>query len=311
MNSMVKTALTLAVLLNAFPAYGNGARPHFAKTDTEAAQAGQKPATPQTQKPAAPQAQKPVPPPPPGRWTDVATISVNGGYQAGGSAFSDSFTFDQYLEQASMTARYPKKDGSAYAGGATFRVWRNLGVGVSLSVMSRSTTGDLSGTVPHPFHYRSNRAVSTTMPIKHDEAGAHVSAAYVIPAGRRLLLTLSAGPSYFSVKQSLVDAVHVDEEYPYDAATLQSPIVLSATKSAWGFHAGADVGFFFTRSIGVGVAVRYAGASVSMPARGGNVSVKAGGAQVGAGLRIRIPKPAPKKKAPAKPAAPPRKVGVK
>jgi opacity protein-like surface antigen len=297
MNTMLTSAITLAVLLNAAPAI------HAQKPAPQpAAQApASKPAPP---KPAA------APPPPAGRWTDVATIAVNGGYQAGGSAFSDSFTFDQHLEQASMTARYPKKDGAAYGGGVTFRLWRNLGVGVSVSVANRSTTGDVNGTVPHPFHYRTNRAVAATVPLAHDETAGHLSAAYVVPAGGRLLLTVSAGPSYFSVKQSLVQSVSVDESYPYDEATLRTPVVVSTSKSVWGFHAGADAAFYFTRSIGIGVGVRYAGATLSMPSRGGTVSVKAGGAQVGAGLRIRIPKTVPRKKGPVKPAAPV-KVGVK
>lgn len=326
MKTMLAAAITFAVLLNAVPARGNGARPHFqlptaqAPASKPAPTAAQAPASkpapaqpkPAAQAPTSKPAPKPAPstPPPAGRWTDVATIAANGGYQAGGSAFSDSFTFDQYLEQASMTARYPKKDGAAYGGGVTFRIWRNLGAGVSVSVANRSTTGDVNGTVPHPFHYGLNRAVAAGVPLAHDETAGHVSAAYVVPAGRRLLLTLAAGPSYFSVKQSLVQSVSVDESYPYDEATLRTPVVVSTSTSVWGFHAGADAAFYFTRSIGIGIGVRYAGATVSMPSRGGAVSLKAGGTQAAAGLRIRIPKPAPKKKGPPKPAVP-AKVGVK
>ena len=279
-----------------------------------------KPGETTARKPGQPPA-KPVPPSPAakgaaattGRWTDLGLLSVSGGYQAGGTAFSETFTYDKNLEKASITTQYPKKDGSAFAASGTFRVWRNLGASVGVSSLKRSTSGEVSGTVPHPFFFQTNRPVSASVPLDRTETAVHLSAAYVVPAGRRMLVTVGAGPSFFSVSQSLVDTVDVTEEYPYDQATLRAPIATSRSKSKVGFNAGVDVGYYFTKTIGVGAGVRYAAATLSLPSHGQSVSVKAGGIQAGAGLRVRIPKPAPKPKTktPAKPATPPKPAGKK
>lgn len=237
-----------------------------------------------------------------GRWTDIGYIVVSGGYQAGSSGFSESFSFAKDVEQATITTQYPKKDGPTFDVGGAFRVWRNLAAGVSVSGASRSTDGAVSGSIPHPFFFNAGRLVSGTTGLKRTETGVHVQAVYVVPVGRKILVGLSAGPSFFSVKQSLVDSVQVSESYPYDTAALLAPTTTNASQSVTGFNAGLDVGYYFTRAVGVGGMVRYAGASVSLPSHGLDIATKVGGFQAGVGLRLRIAKPAPKKPLPKPPA---------
>jgi len=237
------------------------------------------------------------------RWTDIGYITVSGGYQAGSSGFSETFGFQQYLEQASVTTQYPKKDGPTFDVGGGFRVWRNLAAAVAVSGVSRSTDGAVTGSIPHPFHFSTGRAIEGTAGLTRTETAVHVQAAYVVPAGRRMLVTVSGGPSFFSVKQSLVQSVQYSESYPFDTATLASAPTTSASKSVTGFNAGLDVGYYFTRSVGVGMMVRYAGATLALPSHDATISTKVGGFLAGGGLRLRIPKPAPKK-TPPKPPAP-------
>jgi len=238
-----------------------------------------------------------------GRWTDIGYITVSGGYQAGSSGFSETFGFQQYLEQASVTTQYPKKDGPTFDVGGGFRVWRNLAAAVAVSSVSRSTDGAVTGSIPHPFHFSTGRAIEGTAGLTRTETAVHVQAAYVVPAGRRMLVTVSGGPSFFSVKQSLVQSVQYSESYPFDTATLASAPTTSASTSVTGFNAGLDVGYYFTRSVGVGMMVRYAGATLALPSHDATISTKVGGVLAGGGLRLRIPKPAPKK-TPPKPPAP-------
>jgi hypothetical protein len=241
---------------------------------------------------------------PASRWTDIGFISVDGGYQSGSEGFSDSFSFASYVEQATLTTQYPKKDGPTFSVGGAFRVWRNLAAGVAVTAVSRSTSGGVTGSIPHPFFFNTGRAVTAEVGLQRNETGVHLQAAYVIPSGRKMLVTVSGGPSFFSVKQSLLESVQVSESYPYDSAGLASPAATSVTKSATGFNVGADVGYFFSRMVGVGGMVRYASGTVSLPVHGSSISTKVGGVQAGVGLRLRIPRSAPKK-TPAKAPAPP------
>ena len=81
----------------------------------------------------------------------------------------------------------------------------------------------------------------------------------------------------------------------------------SVTESTIGFNVGGDAGYYFTRAIGVGVVARYARGVVSVPIRGNTVTTQAGGFQVTAGLRLRLPRTSGKKtpgKPPTKPVRP-------
>ncbi len=237
-------------------------------------------------------------------WTDIGYISVDGGYQSGSSGFSNTFSFATYVEQSTISTQYPKKDGPTVNVGGGFRVWRNLAVGFGVSALKRSMSGEVSGSIPHPFFFDAGRAVAATTDLKRSETGVHLQAAYVIPAGRKMLITVAGGPSFFSVTQSLVDSVQFSESYPYDTAALQPVTAASVSKSVTGYNGGVDVGYYFTRAIGVGVMARYAGATASLPVNDGSVSTKVGGFQAGVGVRVRIPKSAPKKTAPKPPAIP-------
>ena len=249
-----------------------------------------------TAKPAAPSG---------GGWKDRGYVFVNGAYQAGGSSFSETFTFDKYLEQASIETDYPAKNAPGFDAAGAYRAWKSLAVGVAVSYIPTSTTGSVSGTIPHPFHYDTPRPVSGTAAIDRSETAVHVLAAWVVPVGRKIQLTLSGGPSIFMVSQSLVDSAPYDEAYPYDEATLRDPVVTDVSKTAVGFNAGLDVGYYFTPTVGVGGGVRFARATVDLPIHGSSVSTDAGGVQALVGLRFRVPPAKPKAVKPRYPAPPP------
>ena len=55
------------------------------------------------------------------------------------------------------------------------------------------------------------------------------------------------------------------------------------------FNGGADVAFFFTRQVGVGGTLQFAGVTVQVPgALGSTREVKVGGGRAGGGLRLRF-----------------------
>ena len=82
---------------------------------------------------------------------------------------------------------------------------------------------------------------------------------------------------------------------PVNAAELTEYELERVQGSGWGFHAGADGSVFFTRIIGVGGFARYGRGTIDLEntvarALGQHtvVGVKAGGVQVGGGLRLKF-----------------------
>jgi len=108
-------------------------------------------------------------------------------------------------------------------------------------------------------------------------------------AGQKLQYLAFAGPAYFSVKQDLVDSVTYTDAYPYDTATFKSAVTKQTTSTKWGFAGGADVSYYFTKSIGIGGSVVIAKSTMSVKASDGSaVEMTAGGTQAGGGLRFRF-----------------------
>jgi hypothetical protein len=81
--------------------------------------------------------------------------------------------------------------------------------------------------------------------------------------------------------------VTVSESYPFDAAAFSDAPLQTVKGDAWGFSLGADVGWMFTRNVGLGGMVRYARATVALePAGRDALDVDVGGAYAGGGVRV-------------------------
>ena len=217
-------------------------------------------------------------------------VSVNGGYQANSTDFHDSIAFTEFVEQGSIDSSYSVKSGPQLdiAGGA--RVWRALGIGVGVTRFSKSGTASVAGKIPHPFFFNQARSVEgEAAGLKREELAIHIQAMAIIPGGERLSLAVFAGPSFFNVKQGIVKKLQYSQQYPYDTATLSGVDADTPSESAIGFNAGADVGYFFARNVGIGGVVRVSRASADFTSIDGEtVGVDAGGVQAGAGLRLRF-----------------------
>jgi hypothetical protein len=214
-------------------------------------------------------------------------LSINGGWQASDRTFSDPFTFDQYAETARADIDYAAKAGPVYEGGLGVRVWKALGFGVSFSSYRDSSPATVSATIPHPFFFGRARAIEGSVSAKHEETSINAQIMAFVPAGSRVLVIISAGPSLMTVRQTLVTAVRWDESYPYDTSTFRAPDTKTPSGSVTGFNAGADLVFRFGRSFGIGALVRYTQAKVDLsPADGRTMTVDVGGLQAGAGIRL-------------------------
>ncbi len=230
-----------------------------------------------------------------GDWTDRGYVALGAVYQNGLPGFSDALSYTENVEQATITTTYPSKKAVAGDIGGAVRVWRNLAIGVSVTMASYTNTGSITGTIPHPFFFGAGRAISGSASLKRSEIAVYPFVSWSIPAGRRFLVVVGGGPSIFNLKQSLVEGVSYTQSYPYDSVTFTSATVVRRSASAVGYAGSVDVGYYFTRIVGIGVVARYARATVSLPSHGSSVKVNTGGLEAGVGLRFRIPQGKPKR----------------
>jgi hypothetical protein len=238
--------------------------------------------------PAGAQVSRPSPRPQP--QTDRIFVSINGAYQTGGEDFADGKTFVANAEDGSFTTNYSVESGPAFNISAGVRIRPRLAVGVGVSRFSHATPTALAASIPHPFFFDRDRAVQAEVGgLSREELAVHVQARAVVPLSGRLQASVFGGPSFFRVKQDIVNDFTYADAYPFDVATFASGVTGSVSESAVGVNVGADLSYFFTPQLGVGGMVQFTGASVDMPSAGaGTIEVSAGKFQAGAGLRLRF-----------------------
>jgi hypothetical protein len=279
------------------------AGPAHAANDIAAPQAQARPR--QTPPPPPPTTQKPTPVPPSAPRPDAAAAAkpqpqpiphdrgiafVDVAYQPGTANFTEKRGFTVNRETASLTTDYKVKAGAGIDGGAFVRLWRRFGVGLSVSSIVRDSSASVAGSYPHPFFFnqaRSGAFDAGTM--DRAEVGLHPSIAWIAPASKKLRFTVFAGPSFFTITQTVVDTPTLTDVYPYDTITLAPGTTKDLDESAVGVHAGVDATWYFTSRIGAGVLARFATGTVSTSVNGGDsFDLKAGGAQIGVGLRFKF-----------------------
>jgi len=216
------------------------------------------------------------------------TIGVSGGVQQSAEDASDHFSFSKNIETETIDVKYPMKPWGLIDLAASYRLWKNLGVGVAVSVTSGNGKAEVTANVPHPFFFNQPRTVTgTENNIAHSETGVHLTLQYLIPATGRLHFILEGGPSWVNVDHEVVTDVTVTESYPYDTAAFGGAVTKSTKASATGFNAGVDVTWMFVESVGIGGIVRYTRADIDLQAaEGRTLALKAGGLQGAVGIRV-------------------------
>lgn len=218
-------------------------------------------------------------------------FTVSGLFQPGTHDFTDTREFSYNRETATTTGEYAIDGGGGIDGGVFVRLWRQLGLGASVSSVTRVSDASFSARYPHPFFFGQSRAADTSADnLDRAEMGVHVSAAFFLPSTGRFGGVVYAGPSFFSVTQDAVETLAVTESYPYDTVAIApGGSTAELSESAVGFHVGADVSWFFTSRFGLGAMARYATAKASTAIGSGqSFDLEAGGFQAGLGLRVRF-----------------------
>ena len=117
----------------------------------------------------------------------------------------------------------------------------------------------------------------------------HLQALVTVPAPRSFTLTFFGGPTFFQVQQQLVTDVSFAQAYAFDTATFSSAAVDRRSGSTVGYHAGADVAYYFTDTVGVGWLTRYSRGRLELPSVGNDgLELETGGLHAAWGLRMRF-----------------------
>ena len=215
-------------------------------------------------------------------------ISVNGLFQVTSNDFDDSETIRVNAENGRFDTDYEVGGGFAFDVSGGVVVWRNLAVGGGLTRFSTSTPTTINAQIPHPFFFNQPRTVAGEFEGDRSELAVHIQAKWLVPVNDKFVVAIFGGPSFFQVEQTIVTDVDYSESYPFDTATFTRAITDDQSESAMGFHVGGDFAYYFSNQVGVGGVVQYSGATVEMAVPSGTADVKAGGLQVGGGLRLRF-----------------------
>ena len=136
-------------------------------------------------------------------WQDRGWLSVDYGSQGAPTTFAASTVFRTNIESGSVSTNYPVKSASQIDVGGGARVWRNLGVGVSVSYTTQNDNAEVTAKVPHPFFFNQPRTVTGSQSVLRQETGVHVQALWMIPATSQLQIGVFGGPSFIMVKQGI------------------------------------------------------------------------------------------------------------
>jgi hypothetical protein len=215
-------------------------------------------------------------------------IAVNGLFQVTSNDFDDSETIRVNAENGRFDTEYEVGGGFAFDVSGGVVVWRNLAVGGGLTRFSTSTPTTINAQIPHPFFFNQPRTVAGEFEGDRSELAVHIQAKWLVPVDDKFIVAIFGGPSFFQVDQTIVTDVDYSESYPFDTATFTRAITDEQSESAMGFHVGGDFAYYFSNQVGVGGVLQYSGATVEMAVPSGTADVKAGGLQVGGGLRLRF-----------------------
>jgi hypothetical protein len=228
-------------------------------------------------------------------------IDVNFGVPAAEDTFRMQGSDIRFGERATFGIDYSLPTGAAFDFGGGFMIIPMLGVGINFSGTAHEDQAELSARIPHPIiaNAHATGVAPTDVKLGRTEGGVNIQAMFVPLQTGRLRVRVFGGPTYFRVKQDVVDTIQYFQVWTLLPTTNNVDVTSfdgeEIEEQGWGFHAGGDVSMFFNRIIGIGSFARFSRANIDLPntiaitsVDADTVRIKAGGFQVGGGLRLRF-----------------------
>lgn len=194
---------------------------------------------------------------------------------------------------------YNAPTGAAFDFGGGFMFTRVLGAGIQFTGTAHEDAADLSIRIPHPRFFDAHASDSgpTDQKLQRVEGGVNLSLVAALPTSNsRLSVRVYGGPTHFRLKADAINDIRYLQHFGL-FTTANSVEITSWTseeveETGWGFHAGADLGYFFNRYVGIGGFARLTRGTVTFTpsdfAVDEDLDVRVGGFQAGGGLRVRF-----------------------
>lgn len=222
-------------------------------------------------------------------------VDVNFGVaSAAEKSFSSTRVVTISQESGGGSVAYGVPRGGAFDVGGGYMFSPRVGFGVSLAGTAHEDIAGLAISVPHPLYFNASAtdATTTDAALTRTEGAWHLQAMFVAAETPRVRVRVFGGPSYFRAEQEVVDNLKYSQVYQVfgrgNAVDITSYTTSKVTGTAWGLHAGGDVGVFFNRVFGLGASVRVSRGTAQITDYGGPHDIKVGGVQVNGGLRLKF-----------------------
>ncbi len=234
--------------------------------------------------------------------TDRIAVWLDVGWRPASRTFGSTRVFPVFSELGSFQASYAIEKGGVIAGGVSFRLWRNLAVGLDVSSYRSVNAAQLTAELPHPFFFDLPRStMGEADGLERQELGVHIRALWVMQLTNWLVVSASVGPSLINARQDLVSSVeHTEVGFPFDDIIFAGHTDSSQSATTAGMNSGVDIDTFVLHrlpflnrfavmeKVGLGLLIRYVRGSVDMQLGDDRAQVDRGGLQVTTGLRVRF-----------------------
>ena len=226
-------------------------------------------------------------------------LNVSIGGQAKEQSFTDTSTFRIHNETGAVASAHSIGGGTLFDVSIGVKVWKNIGVGVAYSTLKNKNDATVSARVPHPLIFGQSRtATATASDLEHTENVVHLQFMWMIPLTSKFQLAVMAGPSFFTVRQTVATVQapqDIEDVAPFTSPRIRSVTLTDLKDSPIGVNVGVDGTYLISTiggvGIGIGGFVRFAGASLDLPTPAGverDTELKTGGPQGAVGLRLRF-----------------------
>jgi len=215
-------------------------------------------------------------------WHDKGFANVNFGSQTIARRHTNEGSLPLYEEVATWDSSFGVGNNTLIDVSGGVRLWRNFGVGVGFSSYKDTASASVNASIPDTLIFDSPHASSATVDgLEHKERAVHLSAVFVLPIIDKLDVTVSAGPSFYTLKKDVVSNITVAN----GATSIGSVQTSNLSENTTGGHVGFDVRYRIYKWIGAGVFARYSTASINTDAVSEG-KIEVGGLNYGGGLRI-------------------------
>lgn len=224
-------------------------------------------------------------------WVDVNFVSMRSRQEEE----TYSLAFPQYGEVGAAVAIYPAlPDLKGLEAAAGVQLASSFGLGVHVDFADYQSAVGLGVSIPHPYYFNRSGFDADVAALERKDRAIDIHATYIAPMPAAVAVRLFVGPTYFYTKQDMVQGILYDQ-FATIFSTSQIVDIRSAPRetisgSVWGFNAGADVSYFFTRYVGLGgvVRVNHGTLKATDPLSGEDANVALGAVTIGGGVRFRF-----------------------